>query len=82
MFSVSIGKRVETKGVTEDPLRSYHIVCVNDKYRIVKELDTQIKVHKSYYYVRHNLQNYWLYEWGGPEARYAILLHDPTNEIN
>jgi hypothetical protein len=78
---VSVGKKVETRGVTEAPQRTYRVVCVNEKFKIVKEIETHIRVFKAYYYVRHNLQNYWLYDWEGPEARYAILLFDPTYDI-
>jgi hypothetical protein len=78
---LSVGRKVENKGAKEDPLRTYRIVCVNARLKVVKEIESKIKVYGSYYYVRHNLENYWLYEWEGPEARFAILLDDPTNEI-
>ena len=78
---MSVGRKVENKGATENPQRNYRILCVNAKLKAVKEIEAKIKVYGSYYYVRHNFQNHWLYEWEGSEARYAILLDDPASEI-
>jgi len=78
---VSVGRKVENKGVTQDPQRTYRVLCVDKRLKSVKEIDTKIKVYGLYYYVRYNLQNHWLYEWEGSEARFAILLEDPTHEI-
>lgn len=83
---MSVGRKVGFKGEpgsnTGAPERKFTIVGLSEKYKIIKEIESRIFVSNSDFYIKYNGRYYWLYEWDGSGARYAILLYEPTENIN
>ncbi len=78
---MQVGRKVFLKNNTDVSTRIFTIVGLNDKHQKVVEIESKLLVSNSGFYIKYNGRYYCLYEWDGPDARYAVLLYEPTEDM-